>query len=326
MKKFCIIVIWYGNLPDYFKYWERSASRNSKYADFLIVTDQQYYSEYENIHVLSISMKQLERRISTCLNINARLKKPFKACDFRPAFGLIFSQELRMYEYWGHCDFDQVFGDLGILVDRIKDCSYDKIGRSGHLTLYKNDDKINKLFMQEGALFEYRQVFETDENYAFDERTGICRISKRQKIHYLNIVGLRADISAKSRRMDINDAKNYNKQLFFWDDGHLFRAYLQDGKIVKEEYIYMHFQKKHPRPDQINQSNTFIIGKDCFEEINKQITIDDFEKYNSESSFLTRKVYLAQYYAHKLTQYFQCSHGQRKIWMAQKKIRHEIYE
>ena len=35
-----------------------------------------------------------------------------KLCDYKPAYGLIFEDELIGYDYWGFCDTDILLGDI----------------------------------------------------------------------------------------------------------------------------------------------------------------------------------------------------------------------
>lgn len=323
--KACIIVIWFGKLPGHFRFWERSCAMDREYADFLLVTDQDYTSSSSNIHVIRTTMEQLRARISQTLGLEVSFEKAFKACDFRPAFGEIFRQELQGYEFWGHCDLDQVFGDLGLLMDRKDLERYDKIGRSGHLTLFRNNEEMNGLFRQEGALFDYQTVFTTRENYAFDERTGICRIAQKQGTRYLNICALRADIRVRTRRLEINEAQNYPRQLFYWEDGQLYRAYMLDGEIRQEPFIYIHFQKKK-LPDCCPEDvEAFFIGRDGFFPKTGPVCPEDLERYNAQDSALARKWDTARYYFKKIGDYLRSPKGQRKVWMAQKKIGGERY-
>ena len=34
------------------------------------------------------------------------LKRAYKICDIKSAFGDIFSEEVKNYDFWGHCDMD----------------------------------------------------------------------------------------------------------------------------------------------------------------------------------------------------------------------------
>ena len=50
-NKICIIIVWFGKFPDYFKLWEMSCAYNKNITDFLLVTDQLVEHESPNINV-----------------------------------------------------------------------------------------------------------------------------------------------------------------------------------------------------------------------------------------------------------------------------------
>ncbi len=324
--KACFVVVWFGAFPEYFDFWERSCGMNEKYADFLLVTDQGHRSEYPNVHVYKCTMEELRQKMSKKLGMDVSLEKAFKSCDFRPAYGVIFDTELAGYAYWGHCDTDQVFGDLGLLMERPDLEQFDKIGRSGHLTLYRNCPEMNELFRQEGALFDYKTVFTSPTNYAFDERTGICRIARDRNVKYLSILDLRADIRVSTRRLEINTSKNYEKQTFYWENGHLYRTYLENGQVKDEEFLYIHFQKKRLKNFCKTRPAAFFIGREGFYPKTGAVTAADMDRYNKLDSGMAQRVDTAKYYAKKLMDYAQSPKAQRKVWVAQKKIRNEQYD
>lgn len=324
MNKICIIIIWFGKFPDYFKLWEMSCAYNKNVADFLLITDQHPENLSQNIRITETTIQELQKKMSSSLGFEVCFEKPFKSCDFRPAFGQIFTEELKGYQYWGHCDMDQIFGDLSILSPYLE--KFEKIGRSGHLTLYKNNDRMNGLYQQSGALFDYKNVFTSNANYAFDERTGICRIAQKNEVSYKNITKLRADLTVKAKQLVMNDVRNYPEQLFYWEHGHLYRAFYTNGTIHQDEFIYLHFQKKH-LPfccDRIPES--FYIGKNGFFEKNGDVTKEDFITYNKKESHIMKVVHSGRYYFHKMISYIKMNSEQRKIWTAQKRIGNEKYE
>lgn len=76
-----------------------------------------------------------------------------KVWDFRPALGLLYEDEIKEYDFWGTCDFDMVFGDVNKWFDDetlskldIWSNHHDYI--CGPWTLYRNSEKVNKLFVQ----------------------------------------------------------------------------------------------------------------------------------------------------------------------------------
>lgn len=325
-NKTCFVVVWFGKLPEYFGFWEKSCGQNQACADFLLVTDQQYSSRYPNIRVQHTTMAALRQKASEKLALPVALDNPYKCTDFKTVYGVIFDEELKGYSYWGMCDLDQVFGDLGMLMNRPDFDSYDKIGRAGHLTLFRNCSEINNLYRKEGALFDYQTVFTTPEHYAFDERTGICRIAQRHKVPYLNILDMRADLWVRIRRLETNTGKNYKKQVFYWENGHLFRAYEKKGQICKEEFLYLHFQKKKLRNLCGNVPDAFFIGREGFFEKTGAVLPEDFDKYNCDDGKIVKYWQIFCYYVKKMTDYFRVSKAQRRIWTAQRSISYERFE
>ena len=51
-----------------------------------------------------------------------------------------------------------LFGDIRKYIDPLLD-DFDAIGAYGHMSLYKNCDKINTCFKKDGAVFSYKEVF-----------------------------------------------------------------------------------------------------------------------------------------------------------------------
>ena len=54
-----------------------------------------------------------------------------------------------------------------------------------------------------------------------------------------------ADISMIYKRFRLAlDDKNYDKQIFYWENGKVYRSYYLDKDLHKEEFIYIHFKKR----------------------------------------------------------------------------------
>ena len=69
---------------------------------------------------------------------------------------------------------DQIFGDLNKFIkDEILE-KYDKLFCLGHMTIFRNNEKTNKLFMKEindktYLKTNYKQIFQDENNNVFDE-------------------------------------------------------------------------------------------------------------------------------------------------------------
>jgi hypothetical protein len=75
-----------------------------------------------------------------------------KIWDFRPALGLLYAEELKGYDWWGHTDFDCVYGRVSAFsldeildgCDIYSDCAHGYL--AGPWTLYRNVKEVNHLF------------------------------------------------------------------------------------------------------------------------------------------------------------------------------------
>ena len=84
------------------------------------VADFKYETLSQNIKIISTSIKEITERARLVLNMTESLliPNPYKLCDYRILFGLIFKHELDIgcgnqpCEYWGWSDFDNIAGNV----------------------------------------------------------------------------------------------------------------------------------------------------------------------------------------------------------------------
>jgi len=74
-----------------------------------------------------------------------------KVWDFRCALGLLYEQEIKGFEYWGHTDFDCVYGDTQKWVSDEYLAELDVHSNhhsyvNGCWSLYRNVNEVNNLF------------------------------------------------------------------------------------------------------------------------------------------------------------------------------------
>ena len=318
MTTICIIACYFGKLPEYYNLWYKSC-KNNKEINFLLITDQMESLKDENVQIVNMNIEQLEKLAKKKLKIeNIWLKKPYKICDFRPAFGIVFEDYLKGFNFWGHCDIDQIFGNVRNFITEEILNKYDKILQNGNLSLYRNSSKMNNLYKEEGAIYSYKKVFTTKENYAFDEFTGINRIVKKKNINcfYENFF---ADIDPKYNRFKVVDGKNYKHQIFYYDNGEICRAYIEDDENIKiNKYSHIHFQKRKLEILNENVGNKFYINEQGFskmlDSINQKDIIenskytDEFEEKREKFNYLIKKIMI----------FLKCSLKQKRIWLKQR--------
>lgn len=311
--KNCLITCWFGKMPDYYKVWEYSCSYNTDYT-FLLFTDQNVGTEYENIKIYHMTIEDLKELIRNKLSIDICINRPYKLCDFRPAYGLIFEEYIKEYDFWGHCDIDQVWGKISNFVTDDLLIKYDKINRNGPFTMYKNTSKINNMFRLSGGKFSYEEVFKNYENYAFDEFTGIDMIAESSKYRTINLNNY-ADIDTRYSRYKMHNDYNYDKQFFLWKDGRVYRiSKNMNNSYDTKELIYVHFQKKKPSIECDINGKPFLIGSKgildyCSE--NEDIC-------NKKKGSLYEFTELVKYNINRLVQLFLCSKNCKKIFFRQR--------
>jgi len=236
-----------------------------------------------------MSFDELRDLVQSKFDFKIALYKPYKICDFRPAFGLIFEEYLQDYDFWGHCDFDMIFGDLRKYFTEELLNSYDKILPLGHLSLYRNNLENNKRFILDGSeVGDFKTVFMTDKAYAFDEIRGIGQIFKKNNYAFYD-ERIFADISTKHKRfkLGLKDI-NYKNQIFTFDNGKIFREFFINGNYKKDEFIYIHIRK--PKNLQIKCSpqywDRFYITNTGFYEKKGDAKLDDINKFNKYNGWL----------------------------------------
>ncbi|MFC0475735.1 DUF6625 family protein [Robertmurraya beringensis] len=294
--KIVIIGCYFGNLPDYFSYWLKSCSTNN-HIDWIIYTDQTYPDLPENVAMINTTLGKIESLARDKLGIQAVINAPYKLCDFKPVYGKIFEDDIKDYDFWGHCDFDMIFGDISKFITNEILNKYDKVLTLGHLTLYRNTSIVNERYKDTGGEINYITALCNEEHVAFDEIT-INEIYKKNKYSIYD-KRIFADISPSYRRFKITGKKNYENQLFLWRDGSIIHAYIDNGKIYEEEYLYIHFQKRkfNNVKKYSNDYSSFLIGPDGFNLIkNDNLETLNFSIYNPYQGKLVEKFQEKSFY------------------------------
>lgn len=246
MKKIALIIPYIGRVRNDFGFWLKSVENNPT-IDFQIFTDSKIENSPSNVKVFNFSFEELKNLIQKNFDFPVVISKPYKFCDFRPAYGEIFQDYLKEYDFWGYTDMDIVYGNLRkYITDELLD-SYDHIFGRGHLSLYRNTVDVNSIY-RNVDIPTYKQVFTYDEGRAFDEYCGtstywVNNLSDRffESICFDDIDCMEYPFISQMRRKEYSGCKNI---IYSYEDGTLYRIYEKDGKINKYETMYVHFQKR----------------------------------------------------------------------------------
>lgn len=278
--KICIIGVYFGKFPNYFNLWLKSCKYNPT-IDFLIFTDNKLENLPSNVYVINITLQEMQCMAEDKLQMNISLGTPYKCCDYKPVYGIIFSDYCCKYDYWGHCDFDMIFGDIQSFIDKYELNKYDKFLPLGHLTLYRNTEECNFRYLITPKLGNsYKHSFSIDQTTQFDEIGGINAIYNENGFPFFK-KRIFADISWQWNRMKLaelyadSEDLNYKYQVFYWKKGKIFREYIHHNIVKREEYIYIHIKKR-----KFEDMNNEILSSDQFYINSHQFIIKQDEKIN----------------------------------------------
>ncbi|QLC64861.1 hypothetical protein LPB248_00770 [Flavobacterium sp. LPB0248] len=167
-----MITCWYGVYPWYFPYFIKSCSYNPT-IDFFIVTDnrEEIFDKPDNVIIIDMTLEEFKINATKKLGFDIVLNNPYKLCDYKPAYGFLFSDLIASYDFWGHGDIDMVYGDIrGFITDELLE-NYDIINTrhdfiTGTFCLYRNNEKMNMLFTESR---DYKHVFTQEQHFSFVE-------------------------------------------------------------------------------------------------------------------------------------------------------------
>ncbi len=293
MKKCCFIILYFGKLPKYFEIFAKTCSINEEYKWLIFTDDNESYQLPKNVEIIKSSFEDIVKRIQGKFDFKISLNEPYKLCDYKPAFGYIFEDYIKDYMFWGHCDLDTIMGNLNNFLTNNLLENYDKIFCLGHMELYKNNYYNNRLFMEKYCgKYLYKEAFRTDEIVVFDE---VCKnrlsvndifLQKKKKV-YTKDESLNIQIfPTKFIRVLFNyESKEfypeiYKNALYVWNKGDLLRYYVENGKLMKEEFLYAHLQKRNMQVDKriLKDERFKIIPNEFLRIEEKEISLANFNK------------------------------------------------
>lgn len=286
MKKIVIICPYLGKLPyNQIKIFLKSCEKNPNVDWILMIDDRTKYLWPKNVKVIYTTLDEIRKKIQEKFDFKICLDSAYKLCDFKPTYGYVFQNIIKEYDYWGHCDLsDSIFGSFEEKIGNILDKGYDKIGIFGHLTLYKNEKEVNeRIFLPSNSNKDLKDILGVSNNMAFDEtyNYSINQIYMDNGFKIKRIDDLYVDVSTRSscfRRAKWSDKLEWlyllkERYIIEWDNGRLYKIYLKDREIKKEEILYVHYQKrKMDFQIDIDNTNQFYIVP------NKFITLDSIDE------------------------------------------------
>ncbi|MBZ9779441.1 hypothetical protein LB452_10960 [Psychroflexus sp. CAK8W] len=231
MKSILLIIPYFGQWPLWFEAYLVSIKANPT-VNWLCPTDCELPEDYpENLKFLKTTLPELNQQVNQVVKANVPLT-PRKFCDLKPAYGEIFQEEIKNYNFWGFCDMDIIWGDIRKfmtpeIIDKYDIISSRKENISGHFNLFKNTAELKQLYKQ---IPNYQSLFEKERFMWFDEHILSNYLKTTQH-----------DFTIKWNEILCNQEKGgdshqeYELNRWFWNKGKLINT------KTNEEVMYLHF-------------------------------------------------------------------------------------
>lgn len=291
MKKGAFVILYFGHFNNYFQLFLNSCKCNPDYDWHIFTDDKSNYDYPQNVIVHYTTFEEIQELVKNKFECKVSLNYPYKVCDLKPMYGYIFSEYLKNYSFWGHCDVDLVFGNINEFITNDILSKYDRIGILGHFSLYRNIDTVTRAFMLPlNGRERYKEVLAADYNLSFDEEynDSVNNILVEHGFKLFKDVH-EAGLYTKTSNFRLNhvnskwgyDVEPKSKNIFVWDNGTLTRYTLKKNVVEKENYLYIHFQS---RPMKVNTTNVnyYKIIPNSFDNLevgDNEITPTNFPKW-----------------------------------------------
>lgn len=261
MKTIIVIFPHFGTLPPQYKMWRASALYNTD-IDFMFFTDCDVQPA-KNIIVHKMTFADFRQMVQNKFDFPIVLDRPYKICDYRPAFAYIFSKYVKGYDFWGWGDLDVVYGDIRHFITDEVLSSYKMFSGYGHFTLYKNDEFTNTFFMKDvDGFVSYKEAFTQQRSMYFDEYEYKGFGDKWRKCHpgdcWLEWPFDNASKPKQSYHFN-SMTRGWKRVIFEHIDKKLFMIRFNQGKIEKKESLYAHFQHRGFMKDRVTDYRHFLV-------------------------------------------------------------------
>ena len=214
----CLIVPYFGDYPEWMDLWFANTKRMKTLGyDFLFDTDE----------------ADFKKRVWRKLGIECSpMTGTGRIWNFRPALGVLYEDEIKEFDFWGHTDFDCVYGRVENWVtddflDNLDVHSNHHSYICGPWSLFRNEPVVNNLFRHTD---EWAARMEGEDCFHGWAEKGFSEIVDRA-----NDEGLIRKAYTFWQTRDLN---NYDTLHFEGDK-------LMEGK---EEVFFAHFRRTKEYP------------------------------------------------------------------------------
>ncbi|MFT3867819.1 MAG: hypothetical protein QM715_04910 [Nibricoccus sp.] len=270
-RKVAMIQPYFGILPNFFGLALKSYECNTDFDWYIFTDDRTQYEWPTNVFVNYTNLTGLRNYFQQHFDFPLALERPYKLCDYKPIYGHLFADYLQGYDFWGHFDPDVIFGRINEFISDELYQQYDKIFDRGYFALYRNTSVVNLIYRERFArCVDYRTVLANERNWAFDEREdGVnAFFSQRNLKLYVGSPGANIFYGDYALRLH-GEAKGRepksDQSCFAYENGRVYRYFLLADGIHREEFMYIHLQKRKMEV-LCRDASKYLIYRNAFRE------------------------------------------------------------
>jgi hypothetical protein len=241
VKSIVILIDYFGEWPKWFPVFLASCASNST-VNWIIRTDCEIPANPpENVKFISISYADYVATVSKRLNINFNPAGNYKICDVRPMYGVLYSDDIADYDYYGFGDLDVIYGDIRRFYgDDV--LSFDVVSThvgmiSGHFVLFKNTEPMRQAYLR---IPNWKEYLENPNSTRFDEDVFSGLFVRRDGMNefdaiYQHNVYFKEQYSTVFNPMLWHDGMADHPDVWFWKNG-----VITNNRNVGRQYLYLH--------------------------------------------------------------------------------------
>ena len=278
MKTICLILPFFGSWPPWLNHFLKTCRYNLT-VDWLLYADCERPNNLpSNIRFVKAHLSDFNLLASQQLGMEISIDNPYKLCDLKPAYGVIFENFIKNYDFWGHTDLDVLYGNIRKFITNDLLQKYDIISArkeyiAGHFTLFKNIHVVNSLYAEAD---NFENIFLDKKLCFFDECGGHCdELLQGRKLQEVN------NCLTSMTHLIIGMNSEKIKVLFtgFAQEDHILEVYEKRtdweflwsaGRLVcdwnREEVLYLHLLSSKKDPAFVytpfpEEQNSFCINR-----------------------------------------------------------------
>ena len=237
--KIAFVVVYFGQWPPWFPAFVHSCRFNPD-VDWLFFTEcAPPSSGAPNVRFIPFSMAEFNDLATRVLGTIISLSGPYKLCDFKAAYGHLFSEHLAGYDFWGHCDVDVIWGNVRRIITDESLQSYDIISARknvmcGHFSLFRNQPHITRLYER---IPDYRQMLTWPAHHGICEQHMSSLVHRCAASSELRVLWSKFLLNFANPKTDRPGQLGPIVNGWYWERGTLFNL----TEATRDEVMYLHF-------------------------------------------------------------------------------------